>query len=708
MKKLVSILLSAIVTASSLTNVFAVSDEFYSADETIIRQELTQMTDSDREEFINENLDVDLQDMSILVTLTANQDYDQIAEAVEKSISDGLTAVQIKEAIYQSAPYCGYTRAIKAMDEADAALTALDIELPSESRITSDEETRYDDGLAAQRHIFGPSIGTITDDMSQSQKLQTLYLSGICFGDFYNRQGLSLNTREFLTFCTIAANGTCLSQVASHITGNLNVGHSKDMLRAALLVNEEYNGEEKTVEALKAINENTQEPSEDVVEPTAKEAIDIEEYTTDSQELTDIMVHYQTDDADGYIDENLDAQMQKIVLDAVNAYIDQTAAVTSDNEQAQSLVDLILLGAEGGRESDVPAVVAENLSAGNTADMMLAAIYLCTPYNGFPRTLNIVNAVNSALENAESITITMQIGNPTMTINGAEKGIDEDGTVPVIVNDRTLLPIRAVVEEIGGTVAWNDETREVTLTYEQDTIVLTIDSTTAYLNGEPAMLDTAPAIINDRTMLPIRFIAESFKFNVGWTQETETVTITKTTLAKENVTEPESSADENEAEENKTLIVYFSATGNTESLAEKMQDVTNGDIAEIVPAEPYTSEDLNYNDSDCRANQELNTDARPQIQPLSVDIEQYDTIVLGYPIWWGQCPPAVRTFLENYDLSGKKIMPFCTSGSSGISGSLSKIHELCPDSTVTEGFRGTNSTTDSQIESWLDNNGYTK
>lgn len=98
------------------------------------------MTDADREEFIHENLDVALQDMSILVTLTANQNYDQIAEAVEKSISDGLTAVQIKEAIYQSAPYCGYTRAIKAMDEADAALTALDIELPSESRITSDEE----------------------------------------------------------------------------------------------------------------------------------------------------------------------------------------------------------------------------------------------------------------------------------------------------------------------------------------------------------------------------------------------------------------------------------------------------------------------------------------------------------------------------------------------------------------------------------------
>lgn len=136
------------------------------------------------------NLDIALQDMSVLVTLTANQAYGDIDEAVAKALDDGLSAVEIKEAIYQSAPYCGYTRAINAMDAADEALTALGETLPAESRITSAEEDRYADGLAVQRHIFGPQIGTITDDMTPSQRLQTLYLSGICFGDFYNRAGL--------------------------------------------------------------------------------------------------------------------------------------------------------------------------------------------------------------------------------------------------------------------------------------------------------------------------------------------------------------------------------------------------------------------------------------------------------------------------------------------------------------------------------------
>lgn len=123
--------------------------------------------------------------------------------------------------------------------------------------------------------------------------------------------------------------------------------------------------------------------------------------------------------------------------------------------------------------------------------------------------------------------LVLQIDNPMMTVNGIQKEIDNMGTSPVIVNDRTLLPIRAVIEEIGGTVDWNGAAQEVTLTYGQDEIRLTIDSTTAYLNNAAQMLDTAPTIINDRTMLPIRFIAESFDFDVDWNGETQTVTITK-------------------------------------------------------------------------------------------------------------------------------------------------------------------------------------
>lgn len=135
--------------------------------------------------------------------------------------------------------------------------------------------------------------------------------------------------------------------------------------------------------------------------------------------------------------------------------------------------------------------------------------------------------------------LVLQINNPIMTVNRVEKEIDPGmGTSPVIINERTLLPVRAVIEEIGGTVDWNGAAREVTLTYGQDEIRLTIDSTTAYLNNAAQTLDTAPAIINDRTMLPIRFIAESFEFAVDWNGATQTVTITKETQAAEPTTAP--------------------------------------------------------------------------------------------------------------------------------------------------------------------------
>ena len=113
-----------------------------------------------------------------------------------------------------------------------------------------------------------------------------------------------------------------------------------------------------------------------------------------------------------------------------------------------------------------------------------------------------------------------------MTVNGIDMPVDEQGTVPVIVNGRTLLPVRAVVEQMGGTVDWNGETQEVTLIYGEDEIKLTIGSTEALLNGEKQTLDVAPTVTNGRTMLPIRFIAESFKFNVSWNGDEQRVTIT--------------------------------------------------------------------------------------------------------------------------------------------------------------------------------------
>ena len=175
----------------------------------------------------------------------------------------------------------------------------------------------------------------------------------------------------------------------------------------------------------------------------------------------------------------------------------------------------------------------------------------------------------------EDFTLTMQIDNPVMTVNGTEQEIDEgNGTTPVIVNERTLVPIRAIIEAMGGTVGWEAETKTATLNYGKDKIDLVIDSKTAYLNDEPNELDTAPAIINDRTMLPIRFIAESFKFDVKWDGDTQTITITKaeepdavssaTAVVEEPTAteEPQATAEpDTTPAEGNTLIAYFSRAG---------------------------------------------------------------------------------------------------------------------------------------------------
>ena len=153
----------------------------------------------------------------------------------------------------------------------------------------------------------------------------------------------------------------------------------------------------------------------------------------------------------------------------------------------------------------------------------------------------------------------------------------------------------------------------------------------------------------------------------------------------------------------KVLVAYFSATGNTRPVAEKVAEVTGGDLFEIVPAQPYTAADLNYN-TDCRANAEQNDPgARPAIANAVEDMGQYDAVLIGYPIWWGRAPKIIHTFLETYDLSGKTISTFCTSGGSGHEDATLRDYE--PGATWLEGrrFSGT-----SQVESWINGLGLPK
>lgn len=174
-------------------------------------------------------------------------------------------------------------------------------------------------------------------------------------------------------------------------------------------------------------------------------------------------------------------------------------------------------------------------------------------------------------------------------------------------------------------------------------------------------------------------------------------------------TEPSESVSTGEQEADvgtKTLVVYFSCTGTTKPLAEYAAEIIGADLYEIVAEDPYTEADLAYY-TNGRADQEQNDpDARSAISGGVENMDQYDTIIIGYPIWHGQSPRIISTFLESYDFSGKTILPFCTSHSSGIGSSADNLHVLCSDSTVwLEGKRFEAGTSKETIEEWLGNNG---
>lgn len=155
----------------------------------------------------------------------------------------------------------------------------------------------------------------------------------------------------------------------------------------------------------------------------------------------------------------------------------------------------------------------------------------------------------------------------------------------------------------------------------------------------------------------------------------------------------------------KALVAYFSATGNTREAAESIAEAIDGVLFEIVPAEPYTSEDLQYQDESTRATVEQHDEsARPAIKSEPEDIRQYDVVYLGYPIWWGSAPRIIYTFLESNDLSGMKVVPFCTSGSTGISGSEEELRAQFPDIDWQPGERITGS--DVNMAEWSDELGF--
>ena len=174
----------------------------------------------------------------------------------------------------------------------------------------------------------------------------------------------------------------------------------------------------------------------------------------------------------------------------------------------------------------------------------------------------------------------------------------------------------------------------------------------------------------------------------------------------ENETKAEENQNNQESGNGNVLVVYFSHTGNTETVANFIHDAVGGDIVKLETEEPYTD---NYNDLLDIAQEEQRENARPILSTQIDNIEDYDTIFLGYPIWWGDMPMALYTFLDEYDLSGKTIAPFVTSGGSGLSGTPSDIEDEEPNATVTEGLsiRDDNvESSQSEVNEWLSEIGF--
>ena len=155
------------------------------------------------------------------------------------------------------------------------------------------------------------------------------------------------------------------------------------------------------------------------------------------------------------------------------------------------------------------------------------------------------------------------------------------------------------------------------------------------------------------------------------------------------------------------LVACFSATGNTWPLAEYAAEALNADLFRIEAEVPYTDADLNYNDSSCRANREMGDDtSRPALAATVENMDQYDTVILAFPIWWGQAPRIIETFIEAHDLSGKTVLTFCTSASSGY-GRTGSILAALTDESVNwiEGARFSASTSAENMAAWLTEKG---
>lgn len=184
---------------------------------------------------------------------------------------------------------------------------------------------------------------------------------------------------------------------------------------------------------------------------------------------------------------------------------------------------------------------------------------------------------------------------------------------------------------------------------------------------------------------------------------TENTSSTSTADDESSAPTDSNSTSDNEDDSLKVLVAYFSATGTTKGVAEHIASGLNAELYEIVPEQPYTSTDLDWNDNNSRSTLEMNDpNSRPAISGSVENMEQYDVVFIGYPIWWYDAPRIVSTFMESYDFSDKTIVPFCTSGGSGIGSSASNLEKLTNNAEWLEGQRLNGNDSQDEVMEWVD------
>lgn len=201
--------------------------------------------------------------------------------------------------------------------------------------------------------------------------------------------------------------------------------------------------------------------------------------------------------------------------------------------------------------------------------------------------------------------------------------------------------------------------------------------------------------------LALSFTACSAGGDNGQTDTTEPST--STTAAQ--TTRESTSSEDTDPEEGKTLVVYYSATGNTQRVAEYIANITEGDTFELVPSDPYRDDDLDWTDDNSRVVYEYENEEARDVeltQATVVNWDEYDTVFIGYPIWWGIAAWPVNGFIEANDFTGKTVIPFCTSSSSGLGQSGELLAEMAGTGNWLEGQRFTSSASESEVTEWLE------